>query len=77
MTGVRYAGRNFAYGDCPDRQVGSISPREDAAALCVLLLVNDLYAWKPTLLLAKLLKRVLRTRVWAHQAAWVDISARA
>jgi SAM-dependent methyltransferase len=39
------------------------------------MLVNELYAWKPTVLLAKLLKRLLRVRIWAHQAAWVELDA--
>ena len=36
-------------------------------------LVNALYTWKPTLLAAKVLKRVLRVKVWAHQAALVRL----
>jgi hypothetical protein len=36
-------------------------------------LVNDLYVWKPTQLLAKVAKRALGTRMWAHQAAWVEV----
>lgn len=37
-------------------------------------LVNALYTWKPTLLAAKILKRVLRVKIWAHQAALVRLS---
>jgi SAM-dependent methyltransferase len=43
-------------------------------------LVSALYTWKPTLLAAKILKRALRVKVWAHQAALVrlpDAPARA
>lgn len=43
-------------------------------------LVNALYTWKPTVMAAKILKRVLRVKVWAHQAALVrlpDAPARA
>ncbi len=36
-------------------------------------IVNALYTWKPTLLAAKVLKRVLRVKVWAHQAALVRL----
>lgn len=36
-------------------------------------LVTTLYAWKPTLLAAKILKRVLRVKIWAHQAALVRL----
>jgi SAM-dependent methyltransferase len=35
--------------------------------------VNDLYAWRPTLLAAKIVKRLLGVKVWAHQAALVRI----
>jgi SAM-dependent methyltransferase len=34
-------------------------------------LVAGLYRWKPTLVLAKVLKRVLRVRMWKHNAAVV------
>jgi 2-polyprenyl-3-methyl-5-hydroxy-6-metoxy-1,4-benzoquinol methylase len=36
-------------------------------------LVNDLYAWKPTLLAAKVLKRLLHVKVWKHQAAVLQL----
>ncbi len=36
--------------------------------------VNELYAWKPTLLAAKVLKRVFGLKLWAHQAAFVRLS---
>lgn len=36
-------------------------------------LVSALYTWKPTLLAAKVLKRVLGVRMWAHQAALVRL----
>lgn len=36
-------------------------------------LVNALYTWKPTLLAAKVLKRVLGVRVWKHNAALVRL----
>jgi 2-polyprenyl-3-methyl-5-hydroxy-6-metoxy-1,4-benzoquinol methylase len=36
-------------------------------------LVNALYTWKPTLLAAKVLKRLLRVKIWAHQAALVRL----
>ncbi|MGH9554541.1 MAG: class I SAM-dependent methyltransferase [Terriglobales bacterium] len=35
--------------------------------------INRLYTWKPTVLLAKILKRLLLTKVWAHQAVWVEL----
>jgi SAM-dependent methyltransferase len=37
-------------------------------------LVNALYTWKPTLLAAKILKRVLGVKIWAHQAAFVQLA---
>lgn len=38
-------------------------------------LVSALYQWKPTILAAKVLKRLLRVRVWGHQAALVRLPA--
>jgi SAM-dependent methyltransferase len=37
-------------------------------------LVNALYTWKPTLLAAKIFKRVLGVKIWAHQAAFVRLA---
>ena len=36
-------------------------------------LVNTLYAWKPAIPLAKVVKRLLRVKVWKHQAALVRL----
>ena len=36
--------------------------------------VNELYAWKPSVIAAKVLKRLLGVKVWAHQAAFVQVS---
>jgi SAM-dependent methyltransferase len=38
-------------------------------------LVSALYQWKPTLVAAKILKRLLRVKVWAHNAALVRLPA--
>jgi SAM-dependent methyltransferase len=38
-------------------------------------LIGAMYRWKPTLLLAKALKRILRVKVWGHQAALVHLDA--
>lgn len=38
------------------------------------MLVAALYAWRPTLFLAKVLKRVLGVRMWAHQTAVVSVT---
>lgn len=40
-------------------------------------LVNGLYQWKPTVLAAKVLKRLLGVKVWGHQAALVRLPAHA
>lgn len=37
-------------------------------------LVNALYCWKPTLLAAKVLKRILGVKVWKHNAALVRLA---
>jgi SAM-dependent methyltransferase len=37
-------------------------------------LVSSLYQWKPTVVAAKVLKRLLGVRVWGHQAALVRLS---
>ena len=36
-------------------------------------LVNALYCWKPTVLAAKVVKRLLGVRVWKHNAAFVRL----
>lgn len=38
-------------------------------------LVNELYAWKPTLLAAKVLKRLLHVRMWKHQAVVLQLES--
>ena len=40
-------------------------------------LVSALYQWKPTLIAAKVLKRVLGVKMWAHNAALVRLSSSA